>query len=146
MSQSYENFSLARYILSSLPIRTEAEKEACEIATLAFITLLERILDEKPTDDAKTCLQVALATIKRVVGASKNRGVPHSFDKFRDPPKESQEEEVLAALLEELSLILTKRDLINWWKTNRKRIDLVVSFNLRNVLMDTIRTASQKLE
>lgn len=60
-------------------------------------------------------------------------------EEFKQPPAEFGEYDEQRKLMTELAHIENARDLADWYKTNRARIDRVRSPSLRNPLLDAIR-------
>ena len=65
---------------------------------------------------------------------------------FKDPPLEFMEFDAQRALLSELADIRDLPALNHWYKSNGERINSVVSPDLRNPLLDAIRTKKHTLE
>lgn len=66
-------------------------------------------------------------------------------DEYRTPPRQFGEYDVQRSLLTELESLSDLDALTRWWAENRKRIDEVVSPNLRNPLIDAVREKKKKL-
>lgn len=60
-------------------------------------------------------------------------------EEFKTPPAEFGEYDEQRKLMTELAHIENLKDLMDWWKTNRVRIDRVRSPSLRNPLLDAVR-------
>jgi hypothetical protein len=116
---SFEAFrGVLNAIFSSSPL---AEQEALEALGKAF-------------DVAKQATKIT-NQLEEVPEAATSRAA----EEFKQPPAEFGEYDEQRKLMTELAHIENLKDLTDWYKTNRARIDRVRSPSLRNLLLDAIR-------
>lgn len=104
---------------------------------------------EKATAGRKALDQAIEGAYKVTDISSKLGHVPEAAtskeaEAFKKPPAQFHEKEVLDSLLLEVSMVPDMAALNEWYKTNRSRIDEVVTQVYRNSLLDGIRAKKRE--
>ena len=144
----------AEALKTQLPgLKTKAQMTAFMASFEAYRAMVNAILEGNHEHEAKA--QEALITSFEVIRKATEisnmlRDVPEAAasiesDDFRAEPTQWGEYDKQRKLLSELEGLKTSDDLADWYKTNRKRIDEVMTATLRNPLLDAIREKRGKL-
>lgn len=135
-------------------VRTEAQARL----TVACFEALKAYLEANFTRNmvaihmAKDALDKALSVVANLlyvedgvqeIPVEQRSSVAQSF---MDPPKGHREQEVLDALLDQLSKITTNSELQDWYQGTSADRNKIVTPSLRNQLFDTIRAKRRNLE
>jgi hypothetical protein len=134
-------------------LQTQAQLDTFMLAFNAFTLVFDSYFagNFEAGDQARESLSKTLDLAHQVgqMGAQVNEIPPEArsdeASKFVEPPKQFTEADEKNQLMAELGSIMTKRGLNEWYQSERKRIDGVVSKRLRDELFDAIRAKDQSL-
>ena len=147
--------TMAELLKEQMPgIKSQAQYNAILGALDALRLVLNAILEgnKGKEAEARKALEIALeATAKATEITNKLESVPEAAtskksEDFKNPPVQFHEYDIQRKLLTELERISTLSDLNKWYMNTKEQRDRVVTQNLRDILMDTIRTKKNKLE
>lgn len=142
-------------IKQELPgLKTQAQFD-CVVGFLgAAKATLNAILEQKSAQDVQQLRDAVATTLDTLVKvtelSSKLEEVPEAAsgpeaDKFKVPPVEFSEREVLDMLLQEVAGLGSIDTLNTWYASTKERRDHVKTQALRNILMDAIRAKKTSL-
>lgn len=138
----------AEALKSQLPgLKSKAQMNAFMASFEAYRAMVNAILESNPEHETKAqeALIGSFEVIRKATEiTNKLRDVPEAAtskasDDFRTEPTQFGEYDKQRKLLSELEGLKTLPDLSDWYKTNRSRLDAVVTSSLRNPLLDAIR-------
>jgi hypothetical protein len=148
MPEPYDKELFFKGLQQQFPnLKSQAQFNAFQASFEAFRGVLNAIFSEsllaekesldalgKAFDVAKQATKIT-HQLEDVPEAATSRAA----EEFKQPPAEFGEYDEQRKLMTELAHIENLKDLTDWYKTNRVRIDKVRSQSLRNVLLDAIR-------
>jgi len=147
--------SMVDLLKAQMPgIKSQAQYNAVVGAFDAIRFVLNAILtvDKNKETEARRALEMALdATTKATELTLKLEGMSEATnsklaDVFKKSPIEFHEYDIQRKLLAELERISNLNDLNNWYIRTREQRDQVITQDLRDILMDSIRAKKNALE
>jgi hypothetical protein len=148
MPESVDQEKFFKALQQQLPgLKSQAQFTAFNAAFEAFRGVMNGIFEDKPELEkaARDALESAFKAAKQVTELTARltedpeAATSKAAEEFKQPPAEFGEYDEQRKLMSELAGIQTHRDLMDWYKTNKPRLDRVKSPSLRNPLIDAIR-------
>jgi hypothetical protein len=149
MPEQYDKELFFKALQTQFPkLKSQGQFNAFQAAFEAFRAVLNSIYEggnPVAEKEAMEALMQAFAVSKTATELTRKlEDVPEAAegraaDEFKQAPAEFGEYDDQRKLFTELAHIENLKDLMDWWKTNRARIDRVKSPSLRNPLLDAIR-------
>lgn len=133
--------------LNKLGIKSQAQYDAVQSCIQTLELILKAILTGDKTQESESikALEIAFnATRKATELTEKLQAVPEAAtskeaEKFKSPPLQLKEKEVLVELLEKLEKLESVSQIEQWYVSTVKEREKVVTQEYRNKLIDTIR-------
>jgi hypothetical protein len=147
--------TMAELLKEQMPgIKSQAQYNAVLGALDAVRLVLNAILEEDKAKEteARKALEMAFdVTAKATEITNKLEAVPEAAtskksEDFKNPPVQFHEYDIQRKLLTELEHISTLADLNKWYVNTKEQRDRVITQNLRDILMDTVRAKKGMLE
>ena len=144
----------AEALKQQLPgLKNKAQMSAFMASFEAYRAVLNSILECNIETEgaAREALMTSFEVVRKATEISNQlKDVPEAAasrasDDFRSEPTQWGEYDKQRKLLSELEGLRSVRDLGDWYTTNRKRIDEVLTASLRNPLLDAIREKKKAL-
>jgi hypothetical protein len=148
MPEQYDKELFFKALQQQLPaLKSQGQFNTFQAAFEAFRGVMNAIFADLPPDEkaAREALDMAFEAARTATRLTHQlTDVPEAAsgklaEDFKTPPAEFGEYDEQRKLLSELEGLTTLDHLNAWYKTNRKRIDEVVTASLRNPLLDAIR-------
>lgn len=148
MPSEYDKELFFKALQQQLPaLKSQAQFTAFQAAFEAFRAVMNSIYSSDPVTEkeALDALGKAFDVAKKTteltnkLADSPEAATSKQAEEFKQPPAEFGEYDEQRKLMTELAHIECLKDLTDWYKTNRARIDRVRSPSVRNPLLDAIR-------
>ncbi len=144
----YDKELFFKALQQQLPgLKSQAQFTAFNAAFEAFRGVLNAIFERQPLAEKESleALGKAFDVAKKATDLTHKladdpeAATSKQAEEFKQPPAEFGEYDDQRKLMTELAHIENLKDLSDWYKTNRPRIDRIKSPSLRNPLIDAIR-------
>ena len=128
-------------------LKSQAQLTAFNASFEAFRGVMNGIFEGKPDLEkaARGALESGFEAARKVtemterLAENPEAATSKAAEEFKQPPAEFGEYDEQRKILSELAGIKNLRDLTDWYKTNKPRMDRVRSPSLRDVMIDAIR-------